>query len=84
MKRDEFFNSLRTKCLGEFKDNEGNETVLYIDFSEETQRIDIGTVCNFGIITELSVDYDSDFSIDENLQNVLKEVYNNGYTDINE
>ena len=80
----EFNSSLRANCLGEFKDSEDNEVCLFLDFNEEKQTIDIGTVCNFGIITELSVDYDSDFSLDENIQNILEEVYNNGYTDINE
>ena len=80
MKAIEFNNSLRTNVFGEFKDSENNETVLYIEFDDEKQRINIGTVSNCGLITDFSVNYDDDFSLDENLQNVLEEVYNNGYS----
>ena len=82
MNATEFNNSLRTNILGEFKDSENNETVLYIEFDDEKQRINIGTVSNCGLITDFSVNYDDDFSLDENLQNVLEEVYNNGYLDL--
>lgn len=82
MKAIEFNNSLRTNILGEFKDSENNETVLYIEFDDEKQRINVGTVSNCGLITEFSVNYDDGFSLDQNLENVLEEVYNNGYSDI--
>ena len=82
MKSAEFNNSLRTNILGEFNDSESNETVLYIEFDEERQCINVGTPSNCGLITDFSVDYDSDFSIDENLQNVLDAVYDNGFSDI--
>lgn len=57
MKAIEFNNSLRTNILGEFKDSENNETVLYIEFDDEKQRINVGTVSNCGLITEFSVNY---------------------------
>ena len=82
MNATEFNNSLRTNILGEFKDSENSETVLYIEFDDEKQRINIGTVSNCGLITDFSVNYDDDFSLNENLQNVLEEVYNNGYLDL--
>lgn len=82
MKTNEFNNSLRTNILGEFKDSENNETVLYIEFDDEKQRVNVGTPSNCGLITEFSVNYDDDFSLDQNLENVLEEVYNNGYSDL--
>ena len=78
----EFNNSLRTNILGEFKDSENNATVLYIEFDDEGQCINVGTVSNCGLITEFSVNYDDDLSLDQNLENVLEEVYNNGYSDL--
>ena len=82
MKAEEFNNSLRTNILGEFKDSDNNETVLYIELDEERQCINIGTCSNCGLITDFSVNYDDDFSLDENLQNVLDEIYNNGYSNL--
>ena len=82
MKTKEFNNSLRTNVLGEFKDSENNETVLYIEFDEKEQCINVGTASNCGLITEFSVNYDNDFSLDQNIENVLEEVYNNGYSDL--
>lgn len=82
MKTADFYSEIRSNCLGEFIDNENNETVLYIEFNEEKQCINVGTICNTGLLIEFSVYYDNDLSIDENLQNVVEEVYNNGFIDI--
>ena len=82
MKTAEFNNNLRSNIFGEFKDSENNETVLYIEFDEEKQCINVGTASNCGLIVYFSVNYDNDFSLDENLQSVLDEIYNNGYSDI--
>ena len=82
MKAAEFNVRLRTNILGEFKDSDNNETVLYIEFDDEKQCINVGTCSNCGLITEFSVNYDDDFSLDQNLENVLEEVYNNGFIDI--
>lgn len=82
MEATEFNNSLRTNTFGEFKDSDNNETVLYIEFDEERQCINVGTCSNCGLITDFSVNYDDDLSLDENLENVLEEVYNNGYSDL--
>ena len=78
----EFNNSLRTNVLGEFKDSDNNETVLYIEFDEEKQCINVGTLSNCGLITQFSVNYDNDSSLDQNLESVLYEIYNNGYSDL--
>ena len=61
MKAEEFNNSLRTNIFGEFKDSENNETVLYIEFDDEKQRINVGTASNCGLITKFSINYDDDF-----------------------
>ena len=82
MKAAEFNNSLRTNVLGEFKDSDNNETVLYIEFDDERQCINVGTSSNCGLITKFSINYDDDFSLDQNLENVLEEVYNNGYSEL--
>ena len=82
MKAIEFNNSLRTNVFGEFKDCDNNETVLYIEFDDERQCINVGTASNCGLITKFSVNYDEDFSLDENLQSVLDEIYNNGYSEL--
>ena len=82
MKTAEFNNNLRSNIFGEFKDSENNETVLYIEFDEEKQCINVGTLSNCGLITDFSVSYDDDFSLDQNIENVLEEVYNNGYSEL--
>ena len=82
MKAEDFNVSLRTNIFGEFKDSENNETVLYIEFDDEKQCINVGTASNCGLITDFSVNYDNDFSLDKNLENVLEEVYNNGYSEL--
>ena len=82
MKTNEFQAAMRSNILGEFIDSDNNETVLYIDFDETKQCINVGTICNTGLSVEFSVDYDNYLSIDENLQNVMEEVYNNGFRDI--
>ena len=82
MKTADFYSEIRSNCLGEFIDSENNETVLYIEFDEEKQCINVGTCSNCGLITGFSVNYDDDFSLDENLENVLEEVYNNGYSNL--
>ena len=78
MKTAEFNNNI----FGEFKDSENNETVLYIEFNEEKQCINVGTLSNCGLITEFSVNYDDDSSLEQNLESVLYEIYNNGYSDL--
>jgi len=82
MKAADFNNSLRTNMLGEFKDSENNIAILYIEFDNSKQCINVGTATNCGLITYFSVNYDNDFSLDENLENVLEEVYNNGYSEL--
>ncbi len=79
MKKSEFENSLKTPCFGEFIDNEGNNTVLYVQFNDDTQSMEFGDVCNIGMLVELTIPYNNDFSLDANLQNALDEILENGY-----
>ena len=79
MKKSEFENSLKTLCFGEFIDNEGNNNVLYIQFNDDTNSMEIGSLCNMGMLVELTIPYNDDFSIDANLENVLNEILENGY-----
>ena len=79
MKKSEFENSLKTLCFGEFIDNEGNDTILYIQFNDDTKSMEIGTLCNIGMLVYLTIPYNDDFSIDSNLENALNEILENGY-----
>ena len=79
MKKSEFENNLKTPCFGEFVDNKGNNTVLYVQFNGETNSMEIGTVCNIGMLVDFTVPYDDNFSIDENLQNAFDKILENGY-----
>ena len=79
MKKSEFENSLKTPCYGEFVDNKGNDTILYIQFNDDTNSMEIGTVCNIGMLVDFTIPYDDDFSLDANLQNALDEILENGY-----
>ena len=79
MKKSEFENSLKNPCFGEFIDNEGNDTVLYIQFNENKNCMELGTVCNIGMLVDLTIPYNDDFSLDSNLENVLNEILENGY-----
>ena len=82
MTRKEFLGSLTSSCLGVFLDSEENETVLYLDFNEDKECIEVGTACNVGLLVDFTVDYDDDFTVFDNIQNVMDELYNNGFTDI--
>lgn len=73
---------MRTDVLGEFKDSEGETRVFHIDYDSKTHKLVAGGETNSGVIPEVSIDYDSDFSLDKNLQTLIDAVYSAGYTDI--
>ena len=83
MKAQEFRNLLRSNCLGEYLDKDGDPVVFYLDFDDNNNSMLIGTVCNVGFLVYFSVPYDDDFSLDENLQAAVEEIYSNGYADLN-
>ena len=79
MKKSEFENNLKTPCFGEFIDNKGNNTVLYVQFNDETNSMEIGSVCNIGMLVDFTIPYDADFNLDANLQHALEILEENGY-----
>ena len=79
MKKSEFEKSLKTSCFGEFIDNEGNNTVLYVQFNDDTNSMEFGTLWGIGLSVDLTIPYNSDFSLDANLQNALDVILENGY-----
>lgn len=83
MTTQEFNRSLRSNCFGEYVDQNGDTTVLYIEFNETDNCILVGTACNVGLLVDFTVPYDDDFSMDENLQSIADAIYENGYTDLN-
>ena len=79
MKKSEFENNFKTSCFGEFIDNKGNNTILYVQFNDDTNSMEIGTACNTGMLVDFTIPYNNDFSLDANLQNALDEILENGY-----
>ena len=82
MTKKEFLASLRSICLGSFCDKENNECILYVDFNDEKQGMEVGTACNWGLIVKFEVAYDDGFSIDSNLESVMEECYSYGFESI--
>ena len=68
MTKKEFNGSIRSNCLGEFLDNEGNTNVIYIGYRDDTNELIAGNVCNTVIIPITSIYYDDDLSIDANIE----------------
>lgn len=79
MTNQEFNNSIRTNCLGEFIDKEENVCVIYVDYRDETNELIAGNVCNTGIIPITSIDYNDDFSIDANIEILWDKLEELGY-----
>ena len=64
-----------------------NEEVLQVQYNEETDHLDVGTVTNTGLAVKHSFRYDHNFTLDANLQRVheqLSEIpeYQHGKVDI--
>lgn len=64
----EFNGSIRSNCLGEFSDNEGDVCVIYIEYRDETRELIAGTVCNTGLIPITSIIYNNDYHVDTNIE----------------
>ena len=63
------------KCVNYFEvENYTDEEMhaYYFEYNAGRNQIDVGTACNSGLMVKLSIDYDIDFSIDENLQNMVE------------
>ena len=68
MTNQEFNNSIRTNCLGEFLDNDENTSIIYIEYKDSTNELVALWSCNIGLIPITSIDYDDDLSIDANIE----------------
>lgn len=79
MTNKEFNNSVRSNCLGEFSDKEGNVCVIYIEYIDETNELIAGDVCNTGLIPITSINYDDLISIDANIEILWDKLGYEGY-----
>lgn len=79
MTNQEFNNSIRTNCLGEFIDKEKNVCVIYIEYIDETNELIAGDVCNTGLIPITSIEYDKELSIDANIEILWDKLEELGY-----
>lgn len=51
-----------------------NENVLQVQYNQETDHLDVGTVTNAGLVVKHSFVYDHNFSLDANLQGVHEQL----------
>lgn len=78
-----FNSSLRNNCIGEFIDKDGDIVELYVQFNGSKNCMEIGIPCiGVKMFPLFSVEYDNDFTLDWNLQNLLDPIYSAGYSDL--
>lgn len=70
--------SMRSNVLDLSEDGYG---ILHVDYDPQTNELYAGYATNTGIPKNFSIQYDTDFSLDENLQALVEEIYN---TPVNE
>ena len=59
-----------------------NGDYVYVDYNPETNELIAGGATNSGIIPDYSIEYDVDFSLDENLQALYDKIIESGdFTD---
>lgn len=51
-----------------------NEDVLYFQYNQESNKIEVGTITNVGLKVDQTFDYDVDHTIDANLENVYEQL----------
>lgn len=51
-----------------------NEDVLYFQYNQESNKIEVGTTTNAGLKVDQTFDYDVDRSLDSNLENVYEQL----------
>lgn len=51
-----------------------NEDVLYFQYNQESNKIEVGTITNAGLKVDQTFDYDVDRTIDANLENVYEQL----------
>lgn len=52
-----------------------NEDVLYFQYNQESNKIEVGTTTNAGLKVDQTFDYDVDRTLDANLENVYEQLY---------
>lgn len=68
--------------LSEYIENIDSEyTYCYINYNEETNMLQYGGATNAGFICSNEIEYNKDFSIDENLENLLNLFIENSIKD---
>ena len=68
--------------LAEYIDNIDDEyTYCYINYDETTNMLQCGGYSNSGFICRSEVEYDKDFSLDQNLENLLELFIENSITE---
>lgn len=51
-----------------------NEDVLYFQYNQESNKIEVGTTTNVGLKVDQTFDYDVDRTLDDNLENVYEQL----------
>lgn len=51
-----------------------NEDILYFQYNQESNKIEVGTITNVGLKVDQTFDYDVDRTIDANLENVYEQL----------
>lgn len=52
-----------------------NEDVLYFQYNQESNKIEVGTTTNAGLKVDQTFDYDVDRTLDSNLENVYEQLF---------
>lgn len=71
-------NSMRSHTLDLSEDGYG---VLDVDYDPQTNELYAGYSTNAGTPKNFTIQYDDDFSLDENLQALVEEIFNNPPTE---
>ena len=64
--------SMRSNILDLTEDGYG---ILYVDYDPQTNELFAGYATNIGIPKNYSIQYDEDFSLDQNLEALVEEIY---------
>lgn len=70
--------SMRSNILDLSEDGYG---VLYVDYDPRTNELFAGYGSNAGISKNFTIQYDSDYTLDQNLEALVDEIYNTPVTE---
>ena len=76
MDNKEIFEEIRSMPFNVIDLSEDNKGILYVDYDPETNELYAGYATNTGIPKNFVIQYDSNFSLDENLQALVEIIYN--------